>query len=204
MTSRWRCGDQIVLREVWRGKVWSGKPVTVVEDTPDLLVLYMAAGTMCKMPVTPNGKLCHLLVGEWELADDRWIGDWLRLVRPGASHSALLLRTQGQSSQPKWYVNMEAPLCRTPLGFDYMDLMLDIVANPDLSEWRWKDEGQFEKARTLGIVSDVKARALRAEGERVIEQMRNREPPFDGGWEQWRPEPEWPIPKLPCGWNVIS
>jgi hypothetical protein len=30
-------GDQILLREVWRGRVWSAMPVTVVEDRPGLI-----------------------------------------------------------------------------------------------------------------------------------------------------------------------
>ena len=29
---------------------------------------------------------------------------------------------------------------RTPMGFDYMDQMLDIVVAPDFSWYRWKDE----------------------------------------------------------------
>ena len=40
MTKYWQPGDQIVLREIWRGKVWSGRTCTVVEDGPSRLVLY--------------------------------------------------------------------------------------------------------------------------------------------------------------------
>jgi hypothetical protein len=33
-TPYWTTGNQIVYREVWRSKVWTAKPVTVVQDTP--------------------------------------------------------------------------------------------------------------------------------------------------------------------------
>jgi hypothetical protein len=29
------------------------------------------------------------------------------------------------------------------------------------------------------------------------------EPPFSDGWENWRPDPAWPLPVLPDGWAQI-
>lgn len=46
----WATGDQIVYREVWKNRVWTARPVTVVQDTPELIVLYLSAGTRWKMP----------------------------------------------------------------------------------------------------------------------------------------------------------
>jgi uncharacterized protein len=28
------------------------------------------------------------------------------------------------------------------------------------------------------------------------------EPPFDRDWQDWRPDPRWPVPELPDGWDV--
>ena len=33
-------------------------------------------------------------------------------------------------------------MARTPIGFDYLDRLLDIEIAPDLSRWKWKDEDE--------------------------------------------------------------
>jgi protein associated with RNAse G/E len=43
-----------------------------------------------------------------------------------------------------WYVNLQCPYRRTPLGIEAMDLMLDIVVEPDMT-WRWKDDDEFDE-----------------------------------------------------------
>ena len=48
--------------------------------------------------------------------------------------------------------------------------------------YRWKDEDELEQAAALGIVD---AAAVRAEGQRVLEEW-----PFPTGWEDWRPDPD--------------
>jgi len=39
-------GTSITLREVFRGKIYSAKPMIVVKDDPDLLALYIPPGTL--------------------------------------------------------------------------------------------------------------------------------------------------------------
>jgi predicted RNA-binding protein associated with RNAse of E/G family len=84
-----------------------------------------------------------------------------------------------------------------------MDQALDIVVSPDLTEWHWKDEDEFEEAQALGLISEDRAQELRAEGERVIEHLMARKQPFNQGWESWRPDPEWAVPELPEGWDIL-
>ena len=67
--------------------------------------------------------------------------------------------------------------------------------------WRWKDEDELAGAVRLGIYSREQAAAIRAEGERVIEAIEDRRPPFDGRWEGWRPDPACGIPTAPPGWD---
>jgi predicted RNA-binding protein associated with RNAse of E/G family len=114
-----------------------------------------------------------------------------------------LLWPEGHGDLICWYVNLEEPLRRTASGFDYMDQTLDIVISPDLSEWHWKDEDELAGAVSLGMISGGRAKELRAEGERVAELMKARKSPFDGGWESWRPDETWPVPKLPRGWDEL-
>jgi len=54
-----------------------------------------------------------------------------------------------------------------------------------------------------GVYSQEFAAAVRAEGERVIEKVERRQPPFSGEWAAWTPDPAWTIPELPAGWDTI-
>lgn len=201
---RWSPGEPIVVREVWRGRVWSGRPFVLVQDRPDLLAMFMPAGTAWKKPTTLTGGTLRMPREEWALADARHPHNMLVVATPGADHSVRLIWTEEGYEFVWWYVNFEEPLARTEIGFDYMDQVLDMVARPDLSEWRWKDEDELEEAQALGIVSPARALELRAEGERVIGLIEGRRPPFDGSWREWRPDPAWPVPVLPDGWYTVG
>jgi predicted RNA-binding protein associated with RNAse of E/G family len=101
-----------------------------------------------------------------------------------------------------WYVNLQRPMRRNPLGFDAMDLMLDVVAEPDLS-WRWKDRDEFEQILARGIFEADLGDQVIAEARSVIDDLEHRRPPFDGDWPTWRPDPAWDLPSLPDGWDRI-
>jgi hypothetical protein len=176
--------------------------VTVVRDAPDLLALYLPPGTPWKEPRRPDGGPARLPVGPWTLADARTYNHVLRFNRPSDAHAVFAFWSEdGRFLQ--WYINLEDPIRRTPSGFQYMDMVLDIVVAPNLSSWTWKDEDEFREAQERGMVSREAARAIRAEGERALELMQARVPPFDGAWRDWRPDPSWTVPQLPEGWDVV-
>jgi hypothetical protein len=56
----------------------------------------------------------------------------LYLITPGAAHAIHLWWLAPDWRFGGWYVNLQEPIRRTTLGFDYMDQMLDIVVEPDL------------------------------------------------------------------------
>ena len=140
----------------------------------------------------------------WILKEDAWYTEALRILTPGSRHSVLLLWTAGFRELLLWYVNLEDPLVRTPIGFDYLDQLLDIEIAPDLSGWRWKDEDEFAEAISDGTITPEKADVIRAEGEAVIAALNARRSPFDEPWPQWRPDPSWTLPGLPEGWNDLN
>jgi uncharacterized protein len=37
----------------------------------------------------------------------------------------------------------------------------------------------------------------------VIARVEEWAAPFDQGWESWRPDPEWPLPEVPAGWDRL-
>lgn len=200
-------GDTVVLREIWQGKVWSAKPVIVVQDTPTMVALYLPPGTPYKQPKTLNGEdvmPTTRVQGEWLLADNVWPedGECLRLVIPGAPYSVLIFWLEKHGVQRSWYINLEDPLCRTPIGFDYMDQIFDIIVEPDLSDWFWKDEDEFQEAQELGLISSERAREMRAEGEGVVEMLLSGKSVFNG-WKHWKPDPAWKIPTLSEEWEKV-
>ena len=203
MTRYWQPGDHIVLREIWRGRIWSGRPYTVAADTSERLVIYMAAGSHWMRPVHQDGSAIHGREPDWTLDEAIWPIEALRIVEPGRHHSVLLLWTEGFGEFLRWYVNLEEPLTRSAIGFDYLDQLLDIEIAPDLSAWHWKDEDELEDAIGSGLITLQKAELIRAEGNRVIEALETGQPPFDEPWDTWRPDPRWHSPALFTGWNDL-
>ena len=150
----------------------------------------MPAGATCKRPVTLDEGTLRLPKSDWTLVDTGQL-DALRLATPRADHSVLLLWPEGHGG------NREEPLRHRAGGFDYLDQTLEIVIR------HWKDEDVLADAVSIGLISGRRAKELGAEGERVVELMKAREPPFDGGWESWRPEEAWPVLELSSGCDEL-
>jgi hypothetical protein len=185
-------GEVAVLREIWKGRVWKARPWIVVRDEPDELVLYIPPGTPTKVP--PGSGIPR---DDWELEDGVWRREALRVTRPGEAHSRLLWWENGPRLD-EWYVNLERPLTRSPAGFDYLDLELDILCRPD-GTYDWLDEDEFDEAQARGVMSAGEAAAVRAEAARVLSAW-----PFPTGWEDFVPDPAWRRPpQLPQGWDVV-
>ena len=204
MTRYWQQGDQIVLREIFRGRIWSGRPYTIVEDTPQRFIIYMGVGVRWMRPVRRNSSAIRGRELHWTLREAVWPIEALRIVTPGRHHSVLLLWTEEFREFLKWYVNLEDPLTHSAVGFDYLDQFLDIEIAPDLSAWNWKDEDELEDAVANGLMTPQRADLIRAEGIRVIETLDKKAPPFDEQWHLWRPDPQWESPGLPVCWDDLN
>jgi hypothetical protein len=182
-----------VWRDVHRGRVWRAQACRVVEDSADVLVLWMPRGAPGRLPVGPDGSRLRIPADDWELQEMTCGEDVVCVARPGRAHSVYLFPARS-GADFHWYVNFEEPLRRTPLGVDTFDQKLDLIALPDGS-YRWKDEDELEQAAALGLLD---ADAVRAEAARVLEEW-----PFPTGWEDWRPDPAWRVPQLPDGWDRV-
>ncbi len=184
-----------LYREVWFGRVWRVNTTHLVRELDDgTLVLWVPRSAPAKFPVRPDGSEIRIPTNEWVLADRAAGGDGLGLVRPGAAHS-LWVNWDEQGELAYWYVNFERDVRRTPLGIDYVDEKLDLVIRPN-GEVSWKDEDELEQAGALGLVDGD---AVRAEAKVVLEGW-----PFPTGWEDWQPDPVWPLPVLSEGWDRVG
>jgi uncharacterized protein len=191
-----RRGEIVVLRELWHGRIWKARPWIVVHDARDELALWAPGGNEVRLP--PGSGIPR---DDWTLEPAVVTTSILRLVRPGSAHAVMVFSED--DGFVGWYVNLERPLERSRVGWDYLDLELDIFVRPDRT-WSLLDEDEFEEAQRRGVISREEARAVRAEAGRVIERIERWESPFRDGWEAWRPDPEWRAPlALPPGWDIV-
>jgi predicted RNA-binding protein associated with RNAse of E/G family len=198
-------GQTILLRELWRGKIWSARSAIVVKDEPELTALFMPIYTPCKYPRTPEGqrvKAKNRLHSKWMLADEQNPYHSLKLTVPGVNYAVVIYWETPGMKQRSFYINMEEPVARNTQGFDYLDQWLDAIVKPDLSSWHWKDEDELAEAIELGLVSKEQGAAMYEEGEKAARWIQSGKSPFNG-WEKWRPDPPLKAPALPEGWELI-
>jgi uncharacterized protein len=201
---RWAPGDVIL----WRYRR-DAQVVRVVRDDEDGLVAWLAPGSPRLATVPVDGRPIRdrppaerfTVPRRYEVAT--WTGAGiLRLERPGRAHS-LWRFADTDSGVQGWYANLEDPLRRTADGVRTADHVLDVWCD-DTGFWLWKDEDELAAMVELGLCTPAWADEVRAEGEAVITAFEAGEPPFDGTWHDWRPDPSWPLPDLPAGLAALD
>ncbi|CAL9437063.1 hypothetical protein SUDANB6_02163 [Streptomyces sp. enrichment culture] len=204
----WAPGSQILWRYRENGgpRIHIARPVTVVRDDADLLAVWMAPGTECVKPALADGTPVHHepLASRYTkprtVLRDRWFGTGvLKLARPGEPWSVWLFWEPGWRFK-NWYVNLEEPLARWSGGVDSEDHFLDISVQPD-GRWHWRDEDEFAQAQRDGLMDAALAERVRRAGRSAVEVIDAWGPPFCDGWQDWRPDPSWPVPSLPEDWD---
>jgi hypothetical protein len=186
-------GSEIALRDVWFGRTWRANAARVVSSTRELVVLWMPRGSPARYPVDADGVEVRIPSPKPALAERSASRDALALERPGARHSIWLF-WEPTGTFAYWYVNFERTLGWNGAYFDTVDEKLDLIVTPD-NTLRWKDEDELEHAASLGLLD---ADEVRAEADRVVAAW-----PFPTGWEGFRPDPDWPQPRLPRGWEHV-
>ncbi|MEV5887604.1 DUF402 domain-containing protein [Streptomyces sp. NPDC052020] len=207
-TAFWKPGSQILWRYRENGgtRIHIARPVTVVRDDAEVLAVWMAPGTECVKPALADGTPVHQepLASRYTkprtVRRDRWFGTGvLKLARPGEPWSVWLFWEPGWRFK-NWYVNLEEPLARWSGGVDSEDHFLDISVQPD-GRWHWRDEDEFAQAQRDGLMDARLAERVRRAGRSAVEVIRAWGPPFRDGWQDWRPDPSWPVPSLPEDWD---
>ena len=109
----------------WRGRVWQAHAWYVVEDTEAQLVLF--APDRRRGVVHPGIPIPR---DEWTLQPSPFQSHLLLFARPGEGHSTSLIWDADWTLR-EWYVNFERPQRPLAVGFDYVDIALDLVCYPD-------------------------------------------------------------------------
>jgi hypothetical protein len=196
-------GDPVAIRELWNGRVWYARPATVVRDDPNLTMLHVHPHAHAKEPVDATGRPLRIPTTEWMLRDTERGDSWnLSFAFPDTPYS-VILGYEATGDLREYYVNLQTPLVRTETGFDTVEHILDVQIPPDRSAWTWKDEDELAEAVEAGLFTEEDVAWFRYWGERAVEHVLLREPPFDEDWSSWRPDPAWPEPVLPPDWDLV-
>ena len=67
--------------------------------------------------------------------------------------------------------------------------------------WRWKDDEQMESWIERGRWTHDEVDAIRAEGNRVTAALAAGRRWWSDDWARWEPDPTWPLPEIPDGWE---
>ncbi len=199
----------VLVQEVWEERVWAARPMRLVAETPAGAVLWFPRGTRWQVPKAPTGRprettraerlATSLAEREWALVEKAWDTSTLQLWPRDAWHS-IWVSWRADGSRWGFYGNIQLPYARTRCGFRTMDLVLDVVIELDGS-WRLKDEDELAVFSTRGVVDRELEHRIRTEAEAIVAKLERKQPPFDGSFDDWRPEPGWPDPVLPEGWE---
>lgn len=183
-------GERIAIREVLHGRVWTSRPVVVVQDTAEQFVSYLAAGTVIDYPIGVQhgvGTFSMWLSGEWELGDKEFHAPGMLRVAPVGQPFEVFAPVTAEHGVISWYVNFQKPLARTPAGFDTMDETLDLMVAADFSSWERKDGDELELAVEMGVYDGCEARRILDTCDVVEDALSRGEVPWDRTWRTWRP-----------------
>jgi hypothetical protein len=188
---RWAPGTTIVHTETWRDRLWAARPLHVLEDSDDGLFCWLPHGTVRLVPAghrVPDRKdriVADLAAGTWDYEPHVWDVSTVSVVRPGQGF-AVWASWLPSGEHLGYYVNLQRPMVRTGLGYEAMDLMLDVVATPDLT-WQWKDEDELADLLERGVYDAGLGSWIRDQAETAITALERRAFPFDGSLLERRP-----------------
>lgn len=213
MIKTWNPGDLVVVRGIFNNCIWIAQSSLVVKDDEREVALALLPGAECRMPDGYiNGK--HGPGGKW----DRW-GDYLNrnpdlqsftwhtrrlllLMEPDTYYGTVLFWEESSDQFINYYINFQTPFKRSERGFDFLDLELDIIIEPNFI-WHWKDTDEYQSGIQQGVIHDEWVRNIENAKKEVFIKLENRLYPFDGSWLDWKPDPNWSSPALPENWDKI-
>lgn len=213
MIQTWEPGNVVALRGIYNQRPWYIQSAVVVQDKPEEVALAILPGAECYAPEGYiHGK--HGPSGQWDRWDEYVKNNWkmqrytwrtnrlLILLQPEKYYASYYFWQADRNQFIGYYINFQLPFCRSSVGFDTLDLELDIVIEPTY-EWHWKDEEDYQRGIECGILRREWIQEINAAKPEVFEKLEKHLYPFDGAWLGWMPDTNWSAPTLPKNWDKI-
>jgi protein associated with RNAse G/E len=210
----WNECDSVLLRGVFEGQPTFVQSARVVKDTPEETALLVWPGAEC---VASAGYI-HRRHGD-NSAWDRWqetltntlnlekyiwhTNRFLILLEPKKFYSTIYIWEAASDEFVCYYINFQLPFRRTRLGFDTLDLDLDLVIEASY-DWQWKDIDDFQRGIKSGGIKLEWVQQIEQAQEEVLARLEKRSYPLDAAWMNWRPDPIWSPPCLPEDWDAVD
>ncbi len=184
----------VVFRSIYRGRTIYAISAWLLEETDRYVVLATVPGADCLVLVGDRLQILRDVAAGTERVERRaWEHNRVLWIVPFDTPYMVGMFWRAASDEfIGYYINLQAVVERDATGFNSLDHILDVVVMPDL-EWRWKDVDELEVAVDVGLYSPDEAADIRANGERAVAELPRLVPT---GWEDWRPDPAWPVPQL--------
>ena len=213
MTRSWKPGDPVALRGIYNDRVWYMQSALIVHDSPEEVALVVLPGAECSAPREYiHGKhgasgqydrWGNYLGNHWNMESYLWrTNRLLILLEPEKYYAGMFFWEHNSGNFLCYYMNFQLPFRRSEIGFDTLDLELDIIVEPDLT-WHWKDVENYQKGIESGVIRSEWTEAIDITRQEVFEALGNRRYPFDGSWLDWKPDPAWQTPKARENWDKI-
>ena len=204
-------GSTAVIRGIIDGKLWLAQSVTVVQDSPSETVLLLRPGAECAYPsgywrwkqgdTSQGNRWDDVRSRAWTLRRFQWhTKRLLMLMRPGQIYALYLIWDDASGRFQGYYINFQTPFVRTALGFNILDLELDIEIDPQF-QISIKDAELYREGVQQGCITAEQDTAIRSVTPSIYELIQQRRYPLDGSWVDWRPDPNWEPARLPEGWE---
>ena len=191
-----------------RGRIWWADPMNVVRDSGELTVLYLGPGARCQMPdriaeLSPlqrhSPATWALQAGDWALVEQPWHSTHvLTFMYPHKYFAIRMFFAERDWRHLCWYVNFQRPYVRTAIGFEALDLALDIVMPAhDINARIVKDEEQYLAGVEQGGISSEDAAAVALARSELVDLNTLPLEPFVSDWCSWRPPEGWAAQIVP-------
>ncbi|WP_110181080.1 DUF402 domain-containing protein [Nocardioides solisilvae] len=197
MSASWKPGDVVVRREILRGQPWIGWSVRVVEDSFDLLAVFLPSGSELGFGGAETLGWEH----PWKASGRRaWSGHGkLMLMRPDDAYAVELSWKGPERDFEGWRILLQEPIRRHDGGFDTLGHGLDFEMAPDGS-WKALPDTAFEQRVAQGRYDAAQAEQVRATAAGVKSMLQWRNQWWDRSWAAWTPPADWAATTLPEGW----
>jgi protein associated with RNAse G/E len=213
MTGYFNTGEHCILRGIIDNKVWIVQSMIVVEDNKERTVLLLLPGSQCVIPQEYRdwGKTEKANINRWEISKktplllQEYLWQRNRILfflEPNKYYAICLFWVHDTNIFSGYYINYQLPFARTELGFDTFDLELDIDIDENY-QWQWKDVDDYQEGISEGVIKEEWVKGIEQSKEEIFIKINNHSSPMDGSWINWRPDPNWKLPKLPPNWQKI-
>lgn len=203
----YRLSETVVLEGMIGPRTGLVIPATLVDTMSSYLACFVPSGTpMLRLLPSPDASLPRVLshqqieAPDLRLVSQTWTGKNVLIMTPMGGHYAIHARWRSDWTFMGWYVNLQKPTVVRPDRWITEDQFLDIVVHTDRS-WSWKDEDELTEAVRIGRLSSAEAASIRTIGESLIPRIEGADWPFRSDIVTWRPDPTWPVPVIPPGWE---